>query len=200
MLNILKKIGKMIWKMIKTAFSSGNILTNIASGISTAAGIALSWIQIRKAFKKTSTKANKTVVESVEENKSDIKDCVTDIVNRDQEIDQDIRYHGYTKSEVNNDPGVARALEEFRKTHGIEESNSRRKGVSGERYVRQNPHDPFFVYSKDGSCIEFYHEVTDKQDYEFCAKLYRRLRKMGWIHGPWNANPHKKEIERIYGP
>lgn len=201
MFNILKKLAKAVIKVVSTAIANGTLLTSIASGISTAAGIGLLFMQLRKAFKKSKIKANQTVTEVVEENKSEITDRVTDIINRDQDVDQDIRYHGYTQTEINNDPGVAEVLKEFRKSHGIPEpSKTKRKGVGDERYDRHAQNEPFFVYSKDGSCIEFYHEMTEKQDREFCTKLYKRLRRMGFIHGPWNANPYRKEIERLYGP
>ena len=190
----LKKIGLGIVKVVKALFT-GNVLDNLTKVISTTSGAALTWLGIKKFFKKNKVKSEPVnAMEAVSENKEDVQDQVIDMINRDQEVDQEVRYNKYAK-ELMRDPAVRKAMKNYREDHphtkGGKESPKREALYIP--YVRRDG-KPYPV---------FYHDITPEFPIEKCEKLYRILKGKGLLTGPWNENPMRVKIrnyEREFGP
>ena len=210
-MKILNIIGQIIiahGRRLLTAALEGKLPEVITALLATIASAGLSILSIKKLFRKVKISENKMATEVTKDEKKSVKKAVKAMINRDQDVDQDLRYNGYTEDEVSSDPGVARALENYRREYcpqyyqDTTQTGKKKKG--GKNKVSDAPisdlNEKHFVVTDNetGDWI-FYHQITQNFTEAMCKKLYEKLLDMGFIHGPWNANPHKREIERIYG-
>lgn len=199
-MKILATIGKFVVKVAKmvVSFLTKSPLTElVANATLTAASAVITFkvasISVRKIikfFKKNKNNSNGTVMDMAKAN-NDVKDAVKESINKDQNIDQDMRLHGYSEKEL--DFGMKKLIREV----NLED------GKIAAECKEEEDYDPsshwFYMYDENHRNIIFYHRITKEQPYEFCEKLYRKLCKHGFIKGPWNANPHRRAIEEAYG-
>lgn len=204
MLAFLAKIGKIVVKAARMFVNSvisgtlptaiSNVVLVVAEGAIFMAGARLLYNRIRKFFRKNKKNSSTPVTVLATENKENMSKSAKEMMNRDQDIDQEIKLFGYTPEEVENDPDVAKCLKEIRKRYGI--GPVEKGGISDEDDPK---HDYYVQYDSHRKNIIFYHEITEDQDYDFCEKLFKHLCSKGIIRGPWNANPYREQVEEIYG-
>lgn len=197
-MSILAKIGKVIVKIAKAVvtFLTNSPLTEmiatstltVASTIITCRAASITFRKLVKFFKKN--KSNSGTVMDMAKANNDVKDAVKESINRDQDIDQNMRLHGYSEKEL--DSGMKKIIREV----NMED----RKLVDEEEEDIYDPHSQwYYMYDDSRRNIVFYHRITKDQPYEFCEKLYRKLCRHGFIKGPWNANPYRRAVENAYG-
>lgn len=204
MLAFLAKVGRIVVRAARAFVNSvisgtlptaiSNVVMVVAEGAIFMAGARLLFNRIRKFFRKNKKSTNAPVTVLATENKEKMTRSAKELMNRDQDVNQDIKRFGYTPDEIESDPDVAKCLKEIRRRYGMEPVV---KG--GNREDNDPKHDYYVQYDKHHKNIIFYHEITEDQDYEFCDKLYRHLYSKGVIRGPWNANPLREQVEEIYG-
>ena len=198
-MKILATIGKYI---VKAAKFIVNVLTNspltelVATSTLTVASCIITYkivsVGVRKMIRrfKKRNKAGDGSVMDVAKKSTDVKEAVKESLNRDQDIDQNIRLHGYTEKEL--DAGMKKMIREVNIEDGIINTGE-------EKEVYDPESRWYYQYDEHRRNIIFYHRITPEQPYEFCEKLFKKLYSNGFIKGPWNANPHRRAIEERYG-
>lgn len=208
--NIVGQILRAHAKRLLAEALEGKLFEIIAGTLASIASIGLSILSIKKFFKKVNLNEDMSASDVTRSEKDSIKKAMKNMINRDQDIDQDLRRNGYTDEEIANDPGVARALANYRRQYCPDyyapkaEQKAKGKGKKSKKNdpvrVDTDTDEKWFVVTDDDTNeMVFYHSITKEFTEAMCKKLYDKLVKMHWIHGPWNINPHKRDVVRLYG-
>lgn len=202
-MNVLRKIFGGIYRVIikpvasrlKVAFLEGKLLELISTSsvnfFQAVAGVGLSYIFLKTILKKMLVKPAKTVIEQASADKDSVIDAVTESINRDQDIDQDIARYGYTEKELAKNPEVKEMVDKFNSERVLGGSMSRKSDKHKEAKT--------FKAVDDHGCLVFLRRMKEGETKEDVTNILKDLIRRGWIGGPWATNPYKAKIANLYG-
>ena len=208
-MNFLKKIFggifnvviKPIGTKLKTAFVEGTLLQLISTSsinlLQAIGGAGLAYFVVKTIIKKAFVKTSKCVAEVGKESKDSVIDAVTESINRDQDVNQDIVRYGYTEKEIAKNPEVKEVVDRFNAEKGRitkSELGNYKPGKKAKRKERRT-----FKAVNDYGTLIFLKEMKEDETKEDCNRILKDLMSKGLVGGPWVTNPYKDRIRAIYG-
>lgn len=206
-LNFLKKIFKgfgvvlkPMMSRIKTAFLEGKLLELISTSsinfLSAVGGVGLVYLFVKTIVRKMVVRTSDSVMEEAKQSKT-LSDAITEAVNRDQDVNQDIVRYGYSEKDLEKHPEVKSAVDKFNKAKGRIPADEVNTSKAGKKTKRRETN--VFRATDDFGTVVFVRQMKPDETREDMSKLLSELCRRGWIGGPWSTNPYKDRIKAIYG-
>ena len=196
----LGMLFKPMLSRIKIAFLEGKLLELIATSsisfVSAVGGIGLVYLYVRTILRKIVVKTSNTVMEEARESKG-VVNAITEAVNRDQDVNQDICRYGYTEKDLAKNPEVKAAVDKFNKAKGRISSEALETLRAGKKQKREE--SKTFQATDDFGNVVFVRRMKPNETREDMSKILADLCRRGWIGGPWSTNQYKSRIKAIYG-
>lgn len=206
-LNFLKKIFKgfgvvlkPMMSRLKTAFLEGKLLELISTSsinfLSAVGGVGLAYLFVKTIVRKIIVKTSDSVMEEAKQSKKSVTSAITEAVNRDQDVNQDIARYGYTEKDLEKHPEVKVIVDKFNKAKGRIPAEDL-ENVKGKKQKRHACN--IFRATDDFGNVVFIRQMKPGETKEDMSRILSELCSRGWIGGPWSTNRYKDRIKAIYG-
>ena len=200
---IFSGVGMLIRPMlhrVKTAFIEGRLLELISASsinfLSAVGGIGVVYLFVKTILRKMIVKTSKCVMEEAKQSKG-VVNAITEAVNRDQDVNQDICRYGYTEKDLAKNPEVKAVVDRFNRAKGRISGNDLEKIKTVKKHKRLETST--FQATDDFGNIVFVRRMKPGETREDMSKMLADLCRRGWIGGPWSTNKYKGQIKAIYG-
>lgn len=190
---------KPMMSRIKTAFLEGKLLELISTSsinfLSAIGGVGLAYLFVKTIVRKMIVKTSDSVMEEAKQSKKTVTSAITEAVNKDQDVNQDICRYGYTEKDLQKHPEVKAMVDRFNKAKGRIPADDLEKIKGGKEKRKSN----IFCVTDDFGTVVFARRMKPGETKEDMSKMLNDLCRRGWIGGPWSTNRYKERIKAIYG-